>query len=515
MINSCQRPSRPANHRIFLRVATAFVVAVLWLPGALAQNQTGVFYPADDGLHVRLNSLSVTETAATYRYSVSYTLENRTADRAIDEGSFKAYFRNSEGGTPQYGFFGRVFPNGTVNRSYQWEELKTQPFALIAYGSNLFFTSTPPPGAVRWVVNVPGLPALVAPTITTQPSALSIASGGNASFTVSAAGTAPLSYQWRRDNADLPGATSATLTLNSVQASNAGNYSVVVSNPAGSVTSASANLSVTPINPGRIINLSVRTGAGTGDSTLIVGIGIGGERTSGAKAVLLRGVGPTLSSFGVGGTLTDPLVTLFRGQTQVASNDDWAGNFEFSTVGAFNFAGTPVRDAAIYDPLLPANSYSVQITGKNNGTGIALAEVYDATPAAEFSGSTPRLVNVSARSRVGTGDEILIAGFVVTGATPLRVLVRAAGPTLSGFGVGGALQDPKLELFRGSTRIGENDNWEPAASATFVNVGAFPFGTGSRDAALVVTLGPGAYTAQVSGVNATTGVALVEVYEVP
>lgn len=272
-------------------------------------------------------------------------------------------------------------------------------------------------------------------------------------------------------------------------------------------------------NPGRLINMSIRTNAGTGDNTLIVGVGLGGTGTNGNKAVLLRAVGPTLGAFGVGGALADSVMTVFQGSTQIAQNDDWAGGFDFGTVGAFAFSGTAPRDSAIYNGAIASGSYSIQITGKNNGTGVALAEIYDATPSSAFTASTPRLANVSARTQVGTGDNILIAGFVVGGGSPVRVLVRATGPTLGVFGVGGVLADPKLTITNASAAtVAENDNWggTTALKDAFGAVGAFGFSSDtSRDAAVIVSLEPGSYTAQVTGVGNTTGVALVEVYELP
>ena len=121
------------------------------------------------------------------------------------------------------------------------------------------------------------------------------------------------------------------------------------------------------------------------------------------------------------------------------------------------------------------------------------------------------------RSSAGTGDNILIAGFVVTGNSPKTLLIRAIGPTLTNYGVSGVLTDPKLELYAGNTKIGENDNWGGATvlSNAFSATQAFPLPANSKDAALLVTLQPGVYSAQVSGVGGTTGVALVEVYEMP
>ena len=140
-----------------------------------------------------------------------------------------------------------------------------------------------------------------------------------------------------------------------------------------------------------------------------------------------------------------------------------------------------------------------------------MVEAYDTA-----GGILPRLVNVSARNRVGTGDDILIAGFSVAGAGSKQLLIRAVGPTLATFGVPSPLADPALRVIdsRGVT-VGANDNWAAALAATFVQVGAFPLAAASRDAALLLTLpAGGAYTIQVSGVNNGTGEALIEVYEV-
>ena len=158
---------------------------------------------------------------------------------------------------------------------------------------------------------------------------------------------------------------------------------------------------------------------------------------------------------------------------------------------------------------------SVRVSAAGSGTGTVIAEIYDATPAASFTTATPRLINVSVRKHLGSG---LTMGFVVGGATPAKVLVRGIGPTLGAFGVPGTVVDPQLTLFNSSSvKIGENNDWAGTAelTAAFANVGAFALPATSKDAALLVTLAPGNYTAQVTGVNGTTGVALVEVYEVP
>jgi hypothetical protein len=130
--------------------------------------------------------------------------------------------------------------------------------------------------------------------------------------------------------------------------------------------------------------------------------------------------------------------------------------------------------------------------------------------------SSARLVNVSARNRVGTGDDILIAGFNIAGTGAKQVLIRAVGPKLVTFGVTGVLNDPKLELYNATgAKLTENDNWTNTLAATFTAVGAFSLDANSRDAALLTTLEPGTYTVQVRGADNGIGEALVEIYEVP
>jgi len=343
-------------------------------------------------------------------------------------------------------------------------------------------------------------------------------------------GTGSVTYQWRFNQADIPGASNATFTLPSAQTSAVGAYSVVATGPGGSIVSRSVNLAVNAVatTSSRLVNLAVRSTAGSGDRVLFVGLVVGGEATAGTKQLLIRAIGPTLAaSFGVAGGLADPKLELFPGggTTSVASNDNWNGDLALATaaaqLGAFPLASSDSKDAVLMSNR-SGGGYTVQVSGVTAESGIVLAEIYDATPSAAFGASTPRLINVSARTLVGQGDDILIAGFVIGGTGAKRVMVRAIGPTLSAFGVTGVLANPKLDLFLGgsSAVIASNDDWGSAVNASEVattagRVGAFALLRESRDAVLLVTLPPGSYTAQVSGVNNTTGAALVEVYEVP
>ncbi len=360
------------------------------------------------------------------------------------------------------------------------------------------------------------------PTIVTQPQGVVAAVGTSVTLSVTAAGGG-LTYQWKRDGTAIDGATGAVYSIPGATAAANGNYTVDVRNSAGLVTSAPAPVSLrASVEASRIVNLAIRSQAGTGAQTLIVGVGVGGSGTAGEKPILIRAIGPTLGAFGVAGVLPDPRLEVYSGATKINENDNWGGTAAISgvagQVGAFALPLATSLDAALHLPGLAAGSYSVQVTGGGPlPTGVALAEIYDASPAATRTAATPRLTNVSARTQVGTGGDILIAGFVIAGETSKTVLIRAIGPTLGSFGVGGALADPKLELYGAGGKINENDNWGGRGdlSATFFSVGAFPLTAASLDAVLLVTLAPGSYTAQISGANNGTGVALVEVYEVP
>jgi|GEM_PF-434410 len=272
---------------------------------------------------------------------------------------------------------------------------------------------------------------------------------------------------------------------------------------------------------GRLVNLSTRAQAGDGN-TLIAGLVAGG---AGAKNYLIRGVGPSLAElFSVPNPLSDPALTIRSNGSNVAlfANDDWglANNvarirLAFAAVGAFPL-GEGSKDAAVLG-LLEAGLYTAVLSGATGDTGIALIEAYDADP----NTSGARLINLSTRAQVGRADDqSLIAGLVVGGTAPVRLLVRGVGPGLAGFGVNGILARPELKVFSGASVVLTNVGWTSSvlrgdmAGAAKV-VGAFPLAAESADCAAIVTLQPGAYTIQISGVNGSAGEALVEVYLLP
>lgn len=326
--------------------------------------------------------------------------------------------------------------------------------------------------------------------------------GTTTTRTVAATGQAPLTYQWFKDGAPLAGATASSLVLAHATSAEAGKYTVTVANAVGTAASDPALVTVTPASA--LANLSVRTRLAA-DAALIVGAVV----RDGTKNILVRAAGPALAAFGLTG-LTDPRFEVFgAGPAPVAANDNWASNLAstFDAVGAFPF--TPgSRDAALLQSLLGA----VTFQARGTGPGAVLVEAYDAS-----GGLAARLANLSARSQVGTGADILIAGFNVSGANSKQVLIRAIGPGLAGFNLTGFLADPALTVLNANTGavIATNDNWNATLAPTFVRVGAFPLTAGSCDAALLVTLPAGAsYTVQVSGADGGAGEALVEIYEV-
>ncbi len=342
-------------------------------------------------------------------------------------------------------------------------------------------------------------------TLLSEPAGRSVAVGQAVSFSVQAGGAGPFTYQWFKDGVALAGATAATLTLTAAQVSDAGTYAVRVSAGAAFVFSSGAVLTVQgPAGPAaRLTNLSVRTNLEAA-ATLIVGVAV----AEGPREVLFRAVGPALAVFGVPGVLANPRIEIYNGAgARVQENEDWQAGLApvFAAVGAFALpAGS--RDAALVAPLTPGG-FTAQVPGAAGG--VVLVEAYETGPA-----GAARLINVSARNRVGTGDDVLIAGFTLAGNGAKPLLIRAVGPGLAAFGVPGTLTDPKLEIYNSAgVKVAENDTWDPALAATFGTVGACPLPAASRDAALRAELAPGSYTALVKGSDGGTGEALVEVYE--
>jgi hypothetical protein len=221
------------------------------------------------------------------------------------------------------------------------------------------------------------------------------------------------------------------------------------------------------------------------------------------KTVVLRAIGPSLVNAGVKGALSDPLLELYdSGGTLIAQNDNWSSLFPISVSSGFEPADL---NESLITATLPPGIYTAVLRGMNGATGVALCELYDLTP------ESASVRNLSTRGLVGTGDNVLIGGFIIGGDEATQVMVRAIGPSLTGFGVAGALPDPTLELHTSDgSLIYENDDWRGEQEQQILYSGLAP--TDDREAAMIATLPPGNYTAIIRGRGNNTGVALVEVY---
>jgi hypothetical protein len=248
--------------------------------------------------------------------------------------------------------------------------------------------------------------------------------------------------------------------------------------------------------PVTLANISSRAVVQTGDNVLIGGFIVTGSQL---KRVIFRAIGPSLS---LPGKLSDPVLELYSGNQLITSNDDWGSAPNPQEITATGVAPTNVKESAILTSLAPG-SYTAIVRGAGGATGIGVVEAYDLD---RIVGS--RLANISTRAAVQTGDNVLIGGFIVQGPDSLPVIVRGIGPSLN---VPNPMLDPKLELHdvNGAT-VAANDNWRSAQEAAIIATTIPP--TNDAESAIVMTLPPGNYTAILSGVDNTTGVAVVEVY---
>ena len=274
-----------------------------------------------------------------------------------------------------------------------------------------------------------------------------------------------------------------------------------------------------PLFVSRLTNISTR--GSVGPDALISGFVVTGEKP---KQMLVRAAGPALAGFGLSGTLAETSLVVMNAAGQpLATNEGWSAAPNASAIGttaarlgAFPFSPGSA-DSALLLTLAPGN-YTAHVTGRNGATGVALVEAYDADA---LSNEGSRAINISTRGTVSAGQP-MIAGFFLAGADARRVLIRAVGPSLGLFGLNGVLPKPRITLHDSSGAILRETvgAWSVESNAAEISAaaelaGAFPLAEDAADAALVVTLLPGSYTAQVAGLNATAGTALVEVYELP
>ncbi|BET69114.1 hypothetical protein ASA1KI_40320 [Opitutales bacterium ASA1] len=365
--------------------------------------------------------------------------------------------------------------------------------------------------------NIRGTRLTVAPVIATHSAPVSLTESGSTTLSVNATGSF-LSYQWRKNGRNVPGARDATLTIDRAVMSDAGDYECVVFNGLGEVLTAPITVSVARSgtrrieaaqSEGRLLNLSARARVGAGDDVLIGGVSIAG----GKARVLVRAAGPALLEHGIADHLPDPSLEAVTDAVSIASNQDWHAATNASEIaataaklGAFDFAADSTDAALLLD--LEPGPHTFIVRG--GGQGVSLLEVYLVSD----SGLPGRLINLSARARVGVDSDVLIAGFVP--APGSQVLTRAIGPALVDLGVADALARPRLSIFAGPRHVDELQGWDQTysvaeARALFTRLGAFDLAQGAADSIGVMNV-DGARTAVVAGDERSTGVALAEVY---
>ena len=315
-------------------------------------------------------------------------------------------------------------------------------------------------------------------------------------------------FRWRTafDTGTNPAGGGMRIDTVSVNAFTRSCCGAVTPTPTPTVTATpSATPTATPVQAAQAINLSTRMLVQTGDNVGIGGFIIAG---TGAKHVLIRSLGPSLSHFGIPNALPDTIIELHSpGGFATVINDNWRDTQE-AAITATGLAPTDNLESAI-DATLAPGSYTAIVRGNNNVTGVGLIEVYDIS-----QGSASKLANISTRAFVNTGSNIVIAGFTLgNSSADGRVVIRGLGPSLSAFGLSPVLADPALELRdRNGALLMSNDDWQDnaAQAAEIIAAGLAP--ENAREAAIAATLRPDAYTALLSGFENTTGIGTVEVY---
>jgi cephalosporin-C deacetylase-like acetyl esterase len=369
-----------------------------------------------------------------------------------------------------------------------------------------------------------------APTIRVAPQPASARVGESVTFSVLAGNGQACGYQWLRNGTPVVGATSSRLTLNRVAPGDAADYTVAVTSAGGSVTSNAARLTIAdgaPRTPSSLANIATRADCGLGINVAVGGFVVTGPAV---KRVLVRAVGPTLTTQGIGEAevLRDPTLEVHdaHGDVVIATNDNWGDNANAAEllatagrVGATSLASTDFTSSAMLLDL-PGGIYTFVVRGQGASTGIVLLEVYDADDGV----TGMRFADIASRARARTGNGVAIGGFVVSGGQPKRVLMRAVGPTLTTQGIAEAdvLRDPEIELHdarNGNAIIRTNSNWGAETNAAAIvtegaRIGATPFsGSDATSSALLMTLDPGVYSFIARGQNDAAGVVLVEVYD--
>jgi hypothetical protein len=359
-------------------------------------------------------------------------------------------------------------------------------------------TATPTPSATATATPSATATATPSATATATPSATATATpSATATATPSATATAtPSATATATPSATATATPSATATATPTITPSA--------TPTPSPSATPTPTATPSPTPGQLLNIATRLRVQTDDNVLIGGLIVTGTDQ---KKVLLRAIGPSLSPL-FQGALANPILELYQGNTLLARNDDWKDSQQAEIEATTMPPHHELESAIVYT--LPPGAYTAIMRGKGAGTGIGVVEAYDLDQAANA-----KLANLSTRGFVDSGDNVMIGGMIAggNGGGNIRVLIRALGPSLATFGINGALQDPTLELRDGNgALLRENDNWQADQQGEIEATLIPP--PNAAESAIVATLTPGNYTAVVRGKNETTGVALVEIYNI-
>jgi hypothetical protein len=266
------------------------------------------------------------------------------------------------------------------------------------------------------------------------------------------------------------------------------------------------------------LNISTRMEVLSGNNVLIAGIIVTGPAGS-TKTVAIRSLGPSLANFGIANALSDPLLELHKEDGTVITNDNWQDASNSSDIPVSLRPSDPKESVILASLPIGSSgvtSFTAIVRGAHGETGVAVAEAYDLD-----QDHSSRFANVSTRGFINTGNNVMIAGFILGGSDQAgTILVRAIGPSLTNFGITNALANPILELHDGNgTTIKTNDDWKTDGATGGSQEAAIRATTlqpsNDLESAILATLPPGAYTAVVAGKDNTTGIGLVEVYNLP
>jgi len=371
-----------------------------------------------------------------------------------------------------------------------------------------------PAGAPDFIPDYP-FGDLVNPYMDANPGSQAVRVGDPITLRVDVAELGEVGYQWQKDGIPIPGATESTLTLPAVDRTDSGTYSVRITIGESTQLTSTAYFSVSSptLGDSNLLNISTRGLVGTGQSVMIGGFVIDGSEP---RTVAITAKGPSLAAFGISNTIADPQITLYRGGQIICTNDSLSDldPVERDAIILAGIAPTDPSEPAMAVSLDPG-PYTVRVTNNAGTEGVGLIEVFDwDLMTGNAADADSRLLNISTRGIVGSGQSVMIGGFVINGTESKAVAIVAKGPSLAAFGITNAITDPAITLRRGQEIVAQNDDTGalPMQNRTMLSqVGLLP--TDLSESALLVVLEPGAYTVVLQNNGASDGVGIVEVYD--